>query len=244
MLMKKKILSTVAAMTLVAGVIGGAGAVKAEERTSLSKSGETEISYSSSTGVPANTGNYGATLNESANQIGTASIDVFAQADEATVTHVYAVTYKSNALKFKITGTKVIWNPNTKKYEYASDSAPAWNALTADTTDKITVYNYSDLAIKVYATGTVEADYSDITITTDKPNETNALSIGSAAVDNSNNTITGNQVGVEGTTQSGDIKVTVGSDADSKGPANISKINKTDATTKIGTVTINVNKAE
>lgn len=218
--MKKKILSTVAAMTLVAGVIGGAGVVKATE---MQKAGQKEIGYDTTTSGAANTGNYGVTATD---KVGSAQIDVKAKTEDAKVTNVYGVTYSTTELKFNLSQQDVIWNPNDLKYEYNGAGTQTWTPVN----NKITVYNYSDLPIKV--TGTAFSNVTGVTIGV--PKLTDGFTLATAS-----STASPNDFTKTGTVQSNDETVVT---VDGK-PSDLKDISTSEYQT-IGTVTINVNKAE
>ena len=104
--------------------------------------------------------------------------------------HVYAVSFSTTEVTFTWSNTaSTIWNPETLKYETQNDNG-SWQAAT----QKITVNNYSDVAIKVEADNAAPTSSDNgVTLSVDGPLEL------ASAYDNT----------AVGSVKSGDITVTV-----------------------------------
>lgn len=104
--------------------------------------------------------------------------------------HVYAVSFSATELTFTWNNTATtIWNPETLEYE-TSSAEGGW----ANASQKITVKNYSDVAIKVTADNTAPTSSdTGVTVAVDGPLELASAYDGTAT----------------GTVKEGDITVTV-----------------------------------
>ena len=139
----KRILAVATTMALLLGVMTvGASAAPTTYMTGEGTAGNYHITED--TADNANRAGEVVTGNE----VGTAEVDVkLSTTDDASTTHVYAVSYDVQELSFEYGfGGNRIWNPETLQYEYESNTS-AWNAATGD----ITIYNYSDQGVKIGA---------------------------------------------------------------------------------------------
>lgn len=127
-------------------------------------------------------------------EIGSADIPVYIQAEtDRTTTNVYAISYDVSELVFVFSGTEEsIWNPETLKYEIA-EADGSWDK----TNQNITVYNYSDIPVKVTPSNTTPTD-TGVNVTLGS-----ALELASAF---------DGDVSKAGTVKSGTISVTIDGD--------------------------------
>ena len=139
----KRILAVATTMALLLGVMTvGASAAPTTYMTGEGTAGNYHITED----MAGNDDRAGEVV--TGNEVGTAEVDVkLSTTDDASTTHVYAVSYDVQELSFEYGfGGNRIWNPETLQYEYESNTS-AWNAATGD----ITIYNYSDQGVKIGA---------------------------------------------------------------------------------------------
>lgn len=134
----KKVLATAMALAMLASAVtinAGAAYLNDPNHLTADNAGNT-----SSAGTPAGVDDTADT------EIGSKEVTVKLQSSSTGgTTHVYAVSFSATELTFVWNNSATtIWNPETLKYETTNDEG-SWRADS----QKITVNNYSDVAIKV-----------------------------------------------------------------------------------------------